>query len=80
MSHLTQVNVVIEIVWNKPNSSKNIYNLPQSIALVSINDQFFDREMSEEMKFKPKKVKNLRARRQSSDEDEETNREDEEVL
>lgn len=36
--------------------------------------------MSEEIKFKPRKVKNLRARKHSSDEDEEKSQEDEEVL
>lgn len=36
--------------------------------------------MSEEIKFKPKKVKNLRVRRKSSDEEDNGGQEDEEVL
>lgn len=36
--------------------------------------------MSEEIKFKPRKVKNLRARRESSDEEDDKNHGDEEVL
>lgn len=36
--------------------------------------------MSEEIKFKPRKVKNLRVRKHSSDEDEDKNQEDEEFL
>lgn len=36
--------------------------------------------MSEKIKFKPKKVKNLRTRLNSSDEEEEKNQEEEDVL
>lgn len=36
--------------------------------------------MSEEIKFKPKKVKHFRTRRNSSDEDDDKNQEEEEVL